>query len=47
MAAGNLPRAVELLSRAVRLARRAALMPWRIQDAERALGEAEAALRPG
>ena len=44
MAAGNLPRAVELLSRATRLARRAGLLPWRIQDAERTLGEAEAAL---
>ena len=44
MAAGNLPRAVELLSRAVRLARRAPLLPWRIQDAEHALGEAKAAL---
>jgi tetratricopeptide (TPR) repeat protein len=43
LAAGNLPRAVELLSRAARLARKAALLPWRIQDAERALGEAQAA----
>ena len=45
LAAGNLPRAVELLSRAVRLARKAALLPWRIQDAERVLGEAKAAAR--
>jgi tetratricopeptide (TPR) repeat protein len=44
LAAGNLPRAVELLSRAVRLARKSALLPWRIQDAEQTLGEAEAAL---
>jgi tetratricopeptide (TPR) repeat protein len=44
MAAGDLPRAVELLSRAARLARKAALQPWRIQDAEHALGEARAAL---
>ena len=44
LAAGNLPRAVELLSRAARLAREAGLLPWRIEDAERALGEAQAAL---
>jgi tetratricopeptide (TPR) repeat protein len=44
MAAGNLPRAVELLSQAARLAREAGLLPWRIQDAERSLGKAEAAL---
>jgi tetratricopeptide (TPR) repeat protein len=44
MAAGNLPRAVELLNRAARLAREAGLLPWRIEDAERSLGEAEAAL---
>jgi tetratricopeptide (TPR) repeat protein len=44
VAAGDLPRAVELLSRAVRLARKAALLPWRIQDAEQTLGEAKAAL---
>ena len=44
MAAGNLPRAVELLRRAARLARKARLLPWRIEDAERSLGEAETAL---
>ena len=44
MAAGNLPRAVELLGRAARLAREARLLPWRIEDAERSLGEAETAL---
>jgi len=44
LAAGNLPRAVDVLNRAVRLARKAALLPWRIQDAERSLGEAQAAL---
>jgi tetratricopeptide (TPR) repeat protein len=44
MAAGNLARAVELLSRAARLAREAGLLPWRIRDAEQALGKAEAAL---
>jgi tetratricopeptide (TPR) repeat protein len=44
MAAANLPRAVELLSRAARLARGAGLLPWRIEDAERSLSKAEAAL---
>ena len=44
MAAGNLPRAVELLSRAVLLARQAGLQPWRIRDAEQNLRRAEAAL---
>jgi tetratricopeptide (TPR) repeat protein len=44
MAAGNPQRAVELLSRALMLARRADLQPWRIQDAEQSLREAEAAL---
>ncbi|HEX9542902.1 MAG TPA: hypothetical protein VGA04_32685 [Streptosporangiaceae bacterium] len=44
MAAGNLQRAVGLLSRAVTLAREADLLPWRIQDAEESLRQAEAAL---
>jgi len=44
MAAGNLERAVELLSRALTLARQADLQPWRIQDAEQTLREAAAAL---
>jgi tetratricopeptide (TPR) repeat protein len=44
MAAGNLQRAVELLSRAVMLARQADLQPWRVQDAEQTLREAAAAL---
>jgi tetratricopeptide (TPR) repeat protein len=44
MAAGNLQRAVELLSRALMLARQADLQPWRIQDAEQNLRKAEAAL---
>jgi tetratricopeptide (TPR) repeat protein len=44
MAAGNLPRAVELLSRALTLARQAGLQPWRVQDAEQNLRAAEAAL---
>jgi hypothetical protein len=44
LAAGNAARAVELLARAARLAREAGLLPWRIEDAERSLGEAEAAL---
>jgi tetratricopeptide (TPR) repeat protein len=44
MAAGNLQRAVELLGRALTLSREADLQPWRIQDAEQTLREAEAAL---
>jgi tetratricopeptide (TPR) repeat protein len=44
MAAGNLQHAVELLSRALRLAREAKLQAWRIQDAEQTLRKAEAAL---
>jgi hypothetical protein len=36
--------AVELLRRALTLAREANLLPWRIQDAEQALRKAEAAL---
>lgn len=43
MAAGNPLRAVELLGRAVPLAREAALLPWRIADAEQNLQQAEAA----
>jgi tetratricopeptide (TPR) repeat protein len=44
MAAGNPQRAVELLSRALMLARQAGLQPWRIHDAEQTLREAQAAL---
>jgi tetratricopeptide (TPR) repeat protein len=44
LAAGQPHRAVELLGRAARLAREAGLLPWRIEDAERSLREAEAAL---
>ena len=44
MAAGNLPRAVELLRRALTLAREAGLQAWRVRDAEQNLREAEAAL---
>ena len=44
LAAGQPRRAVELLGRAARLARKAGLLPWRIEDAERSLREAEAAL---
>jgi tetratricopeptide (TPR) repeat protein len=44
MAAGDLQRAVELLSRAVAAARDADLLPWRIQDAEENLRKAEVAL---
>ena len=44
LADGNHERAVELLRRALTLARQAGLQPWRIQDAEQALREAEAAL---
>ncbi len=44
MAAGDLQRAVELLSRAVAAARDADLLPWWIPDAEESLRKAEAAL---
>jgi len=44
MAAGDPRRAADLLGRAVTLAREANLMPWRIQDAERNLRQAEADL---
>jgi hypothetical protein len=44
LAAGQPQRAVELLGRAARLARETGLLRWRIEDAERSLGEAEAAL---
>ena len=44
MAAGDPRRAADLLARAVTLAREANLMPWRIQDAERNLRQAEADL---
>jgi tetratricopeptide (TPR) repeat protein len=44
MAAGNLSRAVELLSRALTLASQADLQPWRVRDAEQSLRAAEAAL---
>jgi len=44
LAAGRPERAVELLGRAVRLARETGLLGWRIEDAERTLAEAEAAL---
>jgi len=44
MAVGDPARAVELLSRAAALAREASLLPWRIQDAEDSLRQAEAAL---
>jgi len=45
LAAGHAPRAVELLRRAVPLAHDAALLPWRIADAEQTLRQAEAAAR--
>jgi tetratricopeptide (TPR) repeat protein len=44
LAAGNPRRAVELLSRAATLARQADLLRWRIEDAERTLRDAKAAL---
>jgi tetratricopeptide (TPR) repeat protein len=47
MAAGNFPRAVELLRRAVPIAHEAALLSWRIADAEQNLREAEAAAADG
>jgi tetratricopeptide (TPR) repeat protein len=45
MVAGNPRRAAELLSRAVALAREASVLPWRIEDAEQNLRQAEEALR--
>jgi hypothetical protein len=45
LAAGEARRAAESLYRAVELARAGGLLPWRIQDAERTLAEAEAAVR--
>jgi hypothetical protein len=45
LAAGDPRRAAEFLYRAAELARAADLLPWRIQDAERTLAEAEAAVR--
>jgi hypothetical protein len=44
MTTGNPRRAADLLSRAVTVAREAGLLPWRIQDAEENLRQAEAAL---
>lgn len=45
LAAGNTARAVDLLRRAVPMSHGAALLPWRIADAERSLSQAEAAAR--
>ena len=45
LAAGEPGRAAESLYRAVELARAGGLLSWRIQDAEQALAEAEAAVR--
>jgi hypothetical protein len=45
LAADEPRRAAESLYRAVELARAAGLLPWRIQDAEQALAEAERAVR--
>ena len=44
IAARNPRRAVQLLGRAVTLAREAGLLPWRVEAAEEALGTARAAL---
>jgi hypothetical protein len=44
LAAGDPKRAAGHLYRAVELARAAGLLPWRIQDAEQTLAEAEAAI---
>jgi hypothetical protein len=44
VAAGSPERAVGLLGRAARLAREGGLLRWRIEDAERSLESAEAAL---
>jgi tetratricopeptide (TPR) repeat protein len=45
LAAGDPRHAAEHLYRAAELARAGDLLPWRIQDAEQAVGEAEEALR--
>jgi len=45
LARGNPEQAVALLTRAVSAARRASLLPWRVQDAEDTLREAKAAVR--
>lgn len=47
LATGNNERAVDLLTRAVAAARAAGLAPWRVEDAERALREAETAAANG
>jgi tetratricopeptide (TPR) repeat protein len=47
LATGNNERAVDLLTRAVAAARAAGLAPWRVEDAERALRDAEAAAANG
>jgi tetratricopeptide (TPR) repeat protein len=47
MAARNFPHALGLLRRAVPLAHEAALLPWRIADAEQVLRDAEAAAAEG
>ena len=47
LAAGQRHRAIELLRAAVLQARQAGLLAQRIEDAERALREAEAAADPG
>ena len=47
LAAGNPGHAVALLRRAVTVARQAALLPWRVQDAEETLRRAEAAAQGG
>ena len=44
IAAGNPRRAVQLLGRAVTLARETGLLPWRVEAAEQALGTAREAL---
>ena len=45
LVAGNTARAVDLLRRAVPMSHDAALLPWRIADAEQSLSQAEAAAR--
>jgi hypothetical protein len=47
LAAGRPGRAVELLRRAVTVAREASLLPWRVRDAEETLRKAEAAAQGG
>ena len=47
IAAGRPRRAIDLVRRALTVARQASLLPWRVQDAEETLRKAEAAAQGG